>query len=259
MVYVMKKIILLFFTFCFGLVYCQYTIHYSHTKKIGDRKFDSDAVLYVDFKEEKSLFTISQFKNLLKHKFEIDKITGDTIKVLSSSDICNDSRLYFNDFKNKEQISLLYDVTCDSKTLIKETLFQPKWVVSKGSKKYKKWNVYEAKASINDRNWTVYFTNEYKELVNFGPWKLVNLPGLVVYASDETKKYYFELEKIEKGGRVTIPFYPKKSNFQDYVSKVISNHKMRMTKKISKEFSIPENEVDLSKSPKYETLDFIEK
>lgn len=90
---------------------------------------------------------------------------------------------------------------------------------------------------------------------------MVGLPGLVVQASDEMNHYFFELQKVEKVKNVTIsePDCPQKMNFKQYTDMAISSNKKRMIKKISEKFNIPENKVDISKSMKYETLDFTEK
>lgn len=187
---------------------------------------------------------------------------GDTIKILHNSIICMDNKEYFIDFKLRQVKFLLYDVTCDSKTLINEKIVSPKWTISEKSKIYKKWEVFEAYSVINGRKWVVYFTKKYKYLYGFGPWLFVGLPGLVIYASDEMNKYFFEissLKNVRKYFNIIEPKFSKKMSFNQFSKKAIINNKKRMVKKISKEFSIPEKDVNISESPKYETLDFIEK
>lgn len=245
--------------FIFLMCKSQYTASYSVTRKVSDRKFYADGFLLIDTKERKSNFYLSQYKNLLKKNYKLDE-NGDTIRIVQNDNICFDNKEYFFDFANKKRKLLLYDVSCDFKVLISERIKYPKWIIEKTLTKYKDWDVYKAFATINGRKWTVFFTKKYKT-DSFGPWLFVGLPGLVVYASEEMNEYFFELNKIEEDRSMVVnePSSPKKVSFRKYVKNAIINNKSRMIKKIAKEMDIPENEVDLSFSPKYETLDFKEK
>ncbi len=238
----------------------QYKIYYTVKKKISNKNLEADGVLQFNVNEKKSIFYLSQYKNLIKKNYEI-KENGDTIKVLHNNSICQDKKGYFYDYKNNNRTLLLYDVVCDSKTLISDKIKYPVWKVEKNSFKYKKWNVYKATATINDRNWNVLFTKDEPEIQNAGPWLFVGLPGLIVSASDDQDIYTFDITKIEKNNRTKIaePKFFRTANFKQYSDKAISSNKRRMAKKISQEYNIPEKEVNLSGSPKYETLDFIEK
>jgi GLPGLI family protein len=241
-------------------LYGQYNLKYTLKKQINNRKFEADGLLKIDAKEKKSIFYLSQYKNLISKNYELKK-NGDTLKVLHNNNICQDKKGYFYDFKNKQRTLLLYDVVCDSKTLTTDKIVYPQWKIEKKQFKYKQWDVYRAFAKINDRNWTVLFTKEYNEIQFFGPWLFVGLPGLVISASEDTNTYFFEFNKIEKNSQIAItqPKFPRKASLEKYIIDAINANKKRIIKKISAEYNIPEKDVDLSKSPKYETLDFIEK
>ncbi|MEN2436707.1 GLPGLI family protein [Weeksellaceae bacterium A-14] len=256
----MKKTIILFLLFIFNLHNCQYKIFYNIERKVNNRIFNADGVLQLNKKENKSIFYLSQYKNLIKKQYEI-KENGDTIKVLHNNSICYDTKGYFYDFKNNNKTFLLYDVICESKVLISEDLTYPKWKIDNKPIKYKKSNVYRAFAKINDRNWTVLFSKDYKDVKNFGPWLFVGLPGLVIRAFDDKNNYSFELTKIEKNDNTQIskPKFSKIVSFEQYSTEAINANKKRMIKKISQQYNIPEKDVNLSDFPKYETLDFIEK
>ncbi len=232
---------------------------YKFERKIAERNLIAEGNLRLDLKNQKSLFTLSQYKNLILEKEVVTK-QGDTSKIVKIDNICYDNKKYFFNYKSLDYSFLLYDVDCNSKTLIKGKFVQPEWSINPKLKKFKKFNVYEATATINQRVWTVLFTKDLK-IKNLGPWLFNGLPGIVVFASDSMNEYFFELENIDK--KKLLPFeepnFSKKSSFEQYVSNAISAHKTRMTKYLSKELNIPENEVDFSNSPKYQTLDFIEK
>lgn len=51
-------------------------------------------------------------------------------------------------------------------------------------------------AYFRGRNYTVWYTNEIP--VGFGPWKLFGAPGLIIEAFDETMKYRWQINKINK-------------------------------------------------------------
>lgn len=52
----------------------------------------------------------------------------------------------------------------------------------------------EAKAEFRGRNWTVWFASDIP--VNYGPWKLSGLPGLILKAEDDDKFFTFEAIEI---------------------------------------------------------------
>ncbi|MFC0342844.1 GLPGLI family protein [Epilithonimonas hispanica] len=256
----MKKIFFILSFLIYFQYYGQYNVYYSLEKKIESKKLLAEGLLQLNIKENRSIFYLSQYKNLLKNKFEINEL-GDTIKVLKNSSICQDKKEYFFNFNKKISKLLLYDVDCNSKSLINQKITLPNWKINPKLKKYKQWNVYEATAFINDRKWDVLFTKDYNDINVFGPWLLVGLPGLVVQASDEMNVYFFELEKVEKSTSIILsePDFSKKLDFLDYKQQAITSNKKRIVKKIAAEFNIPEKDVDISNSPNYETLDFIEK
>lgn len=54
-----------------------------------------------------------------------------------------------------------------------------------------------AQCDFRGRKWTVYYTNELP--VSAGPWKLQGLPGVILYAFDETGAFSFKAISIKKG------------------------------------------------------------
>lgn len=258
--FVMKNIVIFYFLIICANYNSQIKISYDVERHINGKTFSADGSLNINQKEKKSIFYLSQYKNLLKKGYEV-KDNGDTIMTITNKSICHDVKGYFHDFKKSKRSLLLYDVVCESKTLINEIIKVPNWSIEQKLNKYKGWNVYTAKAKINDRNWTVLFTKDIKNMENYGPWLFIGLPGLVIFASDDKNMFTYEIKKIQKNAKfvVTQPRYSRISTFEEFVKGAIDSNKKRMIERISKEYKIPQKKVNISNSPKYETIDFIEK
>ncbi|MGM0635891.1 MAG: GLPGLI family protein [Bacteroidota bacterium] len=85
----------------------------------------------------------------------------------------------------------------ESDFLIEEDLTFPKWEIDyETTKKIDQFNCIKATTHFRGRDYTAWFTEEYP--VQFGPWKLHGLPGLIIQAYDQTKEVYFGVEKITK-------------------------------------------------------------
>lgn len=61
----------------------------------------------------------------------------------------------------------------------------------------------KAETSFKGRHWTVWFTEDIP--LDFGPWKLMGLPGLILKAADSQRQYVFEAKGLEQvGGKEDI-------------------------------------------------------
>ena len=66
-----------------------------------------------------------------------------------------------------------------------------------------------ATCSFRGRNWHVYYTTEIP--ISDGPWKLQGLPGLILYAEDESGIFTFECIELRNGINETLPVPRMKS------------------------------------------------
>lgn len=78
--------------------------------------------------------------------------------------------------------------------LIEDNYISHNWKLSRESKVIAGYKCHKATREFRGRKWIVWYAPE----LNFsaGPWKLYGLPGLILEAHDETRRYTFLAEKI---------------------------------------------------------------
>ena len=255
-----KYIIILISTFCFSQNN-NYKVTYEFNRKVGNLKFDALGVLEMDVTNSVSKFRLSQYQNLLKNGKKIfDTDRNDSIVILGSSSICTENKIYFYDFKKDSLTSILYNVNCKSKVIIEDKIVNPKWKIFNEYKTISGYKSQKATAFINDRTWTVYFTNKFN--LNFAPWRLIGLPGAILEATENYNIYNFKFVKLEKlvdTEKITKPKFNIKSSFEEFVKKSVKQQKDEMIFKLSQMDGIKIEDIDVNSFPPYETLDFVEK
>lgn len=256
----MKKKVsfLLFFFLLSRLIFAQtpqniYAI-YDISKSKNGLSLNSTGKLFINNSENTSLFTLSQYKNLIKSEDNITK--ENNALFLNKRKICFDDYSYLYDYRNNQSIFEIYDYSCDTKRLISETTQIPAWKIEKYNTKIFGYEVNKAVAKINDRIWIVYYSTKIK--TKFNPWRFTGLDGLVILAEDNTKTYKFKLNKfVNKESNpleFTINQNIAKSDFKNFKTEVIYEYWKNIQEDL-KSNDIPFNKDDL---PKYETLEFIE-
>lgn len=68
------------------------------------------------------------------------------------------------------------------------------WEVSREEKSILGYKCQKATTNFRGRDWTVWFTKDVP--VQFGPWKLDGLPGLILEAEDNKKMFSYQAERI---------------------------------------------------------------
>ncbi|MCF6308381.1 MAG: GLPGLI family protein [Flavobacteriaceae bacterium] len=238
------------------------SLNYELTRTVELLTFNAYGVLKVDFKNKTSNFKLSQYVNKLKGgdfvKSSLNE--NDSLEVIGPKVICRDYKFYYNDFKKDSTYTILYNTYCKNKVLIKDTINYPKWEIKDECKKIGKYNAQKATAFINDRTWTVYFTNELG--INGGPWRLIGLPGLVLEATENTSTYEFKLTEINKSSessKIIKPYHKNQTTFNEFVEKSIKESKERELFLFSKIPGVIIGEIDINSFHLFETLDYIEK
>lgn len=86
---------------------------------------------------------------------------------------------------------------------ISEKTQTPDWSVGTDTCTLLGYRCIKAETSFKGRHWTVWFTEDIP--LDFGPWKLMGLPGLILKASDSQRQYVFEAKGLEQvGGKEDI-------------------------------------------------------
>jgi GLPGLI family protein len=108
-------------------------------------------------------------------------------------------------YKNWKSNSLVQrEIVRKNACIIKEPkLPKQKWELTNESKKIGKFNCQKAKTNFRGRKYEVWFTTEIP--IPSGPWKLQGLPGLILEASDDSKKYIYTFQSIEMPLKDTKP------------------------------------------------------
>lgn len=254
----MKKILFLIFLFFLSKsIFAQnnqnvYAI-YDVSKSKNGVQLNSIGQLQINNTENKSLFILSQYKNLIKQEDKISKENNTLF--LNKRKICFDNYFYQYDYKNNQSMFELYDYSCDTKRIISEQIQNPNWKIEKYNKKVLGYSVNKATAKINDRVWTVFYSTKVK--TKFNPWRFTGLNGLIILAEDKTKTYTFKLNKLLNKETRILEFPNQnieKSDFKSFKSQVINEYWKNI------EMDLKSNNMIFNKDdlPKYETLEFIE-
>lgn len=107
---------------------------------------------------------------------------------------------------------------------VKDYILNPEWTIHSDSKNISGFSCKKATTTFRGRNYEVWFTPEIP--VNFGPWKLIGLPGLILLAIDDRNQIEFRATKIRLNEDIDIdaqiaalPKLGEKVSLQEYVSK----------------------------------------
>ena len=105
-----------------------------------------------------------------------------------------------------------------SQVYIKETTPNINWKIDKETKKIGNFICKKATGSFRGREYTAWFSTEMP--LQFGPWKLNGLPGLILEAYDIDKSVYWYFKSVEYPSKtkaeVKYMSIPKNQNFKSY-------------------------------------------
>jgi Protein of unknown function (Porph_ging). len=162
------------------------TINYKLTKNDGvSSATEINSIVY--FSGNKSI-EINLPKNLS------NTIVADGDNSFVETKVLKNSKPIFvyKDFsKNELQLS---DFIERNIYLIKDTLANFKWTITKEKKKILSYSCTRATTNFRGRQFEVWFTDAIS--VPNGPWKFCGLPGLIIVAKDLEGKYNYELTGI---------------------------------------------------------------
>lgn len=97
---------------------------------------------------------------------------------------------------------------------ISEKTQTPDWNIGSDTCTVLGYHCTKAETHFKGRHWTVWFTEDIP--LDYGPWKLIGLPGLILKASDAKKQYVFVANGLEQiGGKEDITLI---KNYKKYES-----------------------------------------
>lgn len=83
-----------------------------------------------------------------------------------------------------------------NKYRISEKTVTPQWTIGADTCTLLKYHCTKAETRFKGRHWTVWFTEDIP--LDYGPWKLSGLPGLILKAEDAKRQYCFEAKGLEQ-------------------------------------------------------------
>ncbi|WP_410220690.1 GLPGLI family protein [Pedobacter sp.] len=117
--------------------------------------------------------------------------TSISINRASTTPVTNvDFYFFLKDNKFFEKENLINDY------LIENPLDKPNWTITKETKLIADMKCTKATARFKGRNWTAWFNPDMP--FQAGPWKLNNLPGLIMEAYDDKNEVRFDFISFEK-------------------------------------------------------------
>nr|WP_317632093.1 GLPGLI family protein [uncultured Flavobacterium sp.] len=97
---------------------------------------------------------------------------------------------------NQKNIISLNNISSTESHYVKQPLPEIKWEITNETKIISDMQCIKAVGVYGGREFVVWFSTEFP--TQFGPWKLIGLPGVVVQAYDTYKEIVFDLKSIEK-------------------------------------------------------------
>lgn len=153
---------------------------------------DKQAILI--FNQDESLYYF-QRKNRKKASLEELFIDNGDNSVEITLDVADQEGICFYLNRSQSQlVSRMFNVFTNEHILLKEPSPEIKWEITAEVRLIGRYESQKAVGSFRGREWEAWFTPEIP--VGLGPWKLHGLPGLILEASDNEKKYHFELVEI---------------------------------------------------------------
>lgn len=177
-----------------------------------------------------SIFNAQKNNLIIEYQLSMDKNIGGSVFydfLISEQDITYyfgyrplDSRNKVEDIIKEFDISrtnnlrIKYDYKSDilyefkatvepKKILIYEEIPNIIWMNKPEKKKILGYNCNSATAKFRGRNYEVWFTTEIQ--ANEGPWKLKGLPGVILFAKDDTDKFEYEAKRIIINSNIETP------------------------------------------------------
>lgn len=201
------KLFLVFILFnlsCFGQEgYFKGLVFYTQTESMGRGKFNGpqrpSTLVF-----EKTISTYTTQKDSLDNL-----LTDRDVQSVFLNENADGGSIMLSPIRSSEGTQVVTDLVKDSvwssfkidkKYYVKESREKIDWHFEKATKKIGNFECKSAKCKFRGRVYTAWYTLDLP--VQFGPWKLQGLPGLILEAYDDKQEIFFSFKGIE---------YPKKN------------------------------------------------
>ncbi len=188
----------------------------------------SESVLY--FNATKSYFTDSESVASKKQGEEINP-DGQSGSLFLGGEF--KSEAFYMDLKSKQLLSnefilaRLYPV--------KDTLIRPNWKITTSRKKIGEFECQRAETTYRNRQYVAWFTPKIP--VEWGPWKLWGLPGLIIEANSLDGEIAFIFKSYSKGNYNNFIKYTSSKRSKSMSSNQFVNKRKELIKNITKEIN----------------------
>lgn len=147
-----------------------------------------------------STLWVTNLKSIYQEKYTTsqDWDKGDKVKTHDPNGIeifpeHVDEPYFLLDIKNKE--ILFFNYIINNNYIIRDNYIDLKWKATEETKKIADYNCIKATTNFRGREWIAWFAPDIP--VPFGPWKLHDLPGLLLENNDVTSRFAIKAVKIE--------------------------------------------------------------
>ncbi len=182
----MKHIILIMFfpIICFSqnTYHFEYDVNLNSLKRKGYLNISTDSTSFYYEVSEKS--SNKNKKSESDGNYEIQVVLGS-----------NKIKERYQIYQQKKDTILNIDYLNDKVVYYYDKLPNQKWQITTETKYISKYLCYKAELSFRGRNYTAWFTTDFN--VGYGPWKFKNTPGLIMQIYDESKSFFWSINKIE--------------------------------------------------------------
>ena len=181
--------------------------HYIATlKKYDDEKNHKTEEMILEVGRQQSKF-YSRFKAERQHIIDsLNAIGASTNEVLSAIGKIPTPKSSYYVWRNiPKKDTLIFADHIFKRFYYEEPIERQAWKVIDKDSIILGYNCQKAVCKWRGRTWEAWFTSQIPS--DAGPWKLCGLPGLIVFASDESGTFAFEMIELKKGNgeKITLP------------------------------------------------------
>lgn len=147
------------------------------------------------------------YRQWMKHKVE----TGDMDFTTGKPAEPNFSQVFFRNYP--EGKTTCFSEELFSKYRLEEPTAVPEWQLADDTCTILGYHCAKATADFKGRHWTAWYSEDIP--LDYGPWKLIGLPGLILKAADATGQYSFAAIGLERiGGKEAVTLVDQAKKYE---------------------------------------------